>query len=315
MIRRAGVVLISIVVGLGVLALPAKSLPPGPHPIAISASGTNGSVTATSADGSCPSGTEIRRLIDSTSLSPGSFSALGSQLEVDLRVATSPGSGLVASLYGTESRVTLRNERGGLAIALTSGSCDQPTLNSDGVNVAGSGTWSVVPDQDPSSAYRNASGSGTFTLTAALDPGSDRPWALTLSGAVTVLQPNLVVSARAFWGNFGLDYLSRVVSVRYTVANSGPGDAFAVRLVDAPTATAGVVALGPVPQTLGDIPAGRSAAAVVRYRLRLNSPPCKLLVLGCRFTTTGQVASTDALDDGGDAIHPFTVVVPPGPIG
>lgn len=303
-VRRAVVVLIALLAWLVPVAAPAGAAGRVPDPLSVS--GSSGAGVVTSSPG-CPSGplTDTRQLTGSTPLTAGVFSSLASQLSVNLpfRVGAT-----AAALPNGEGQVALSNARGTLTLALTSGDCNTPTLTSNGTTVSGSGTWSVVPDTAPANAYRGASGSGSFTLTAGVTPGTGRAWSLSLTGNVTVLQPQLAVTQRAFWGGIG-NYFARTLSVEYRIRNTGPGDAFGVKLVDALPTSSGVTRLGPVPQTVGAIPAGGSAPVVVRYRV------CSIAVLGCRFTANTQTFLTDALDGNGHTqTVPVTVQVPISPI-
>ncbi|MFI1100768.1 hypothetical protein [Streptomyces melanogenes] len=293
--RRAAVVLIGLQVWLASAAAPAGAL--GRAPDSVSVSGSSAAGVVTSAAG-CPSGPldTTRHLTGDTALNPGVFSSLASQLSVDLPFRV---GGTQAALPGGEARVALSNARGTLSLALTSGDCTTPTMSYNGTTVSGSGTWTVVPDTAPANAYRGATGSGSFTVTSDVTPGTGRLWTLNLTGNVTLLQPQVAVTQRAFWGGIG-NYFSRTLSVEYRIRNTGPGDAFGVRLIDALPTDSRITRIGPVPQTLGAIPAGGSARAVVRYRV---------CAISCRFTATTQTFLTDALDANG---HTETVPVAVG---
>lgn len=300
-VRRAVVVLIALLMWMASAAAPAgavgREAVARRAPDAVTVSGSSAAGVVTSAPG-CPSGPldATRQLTGGTALTPGVFSSLASQLSVDLPFRV---GGAQAALPGSEARVALTNARGTLALALTAGDCTSPTLSYDGTRVSGSGTWTVVPDAAPANAYRGASGGGSFTVTSDVTPGTGRQWTLNLTGNVTLLQPQVAVTQRAFWGGVG-NYLTRTLSVEYRIRNTGAGDAFGVRLVDAPPTGSGITRLGPVPQTVGAIPAGGSAPVVVRYRV------CAIAVIGCRFTATTQTFLTDALDANG---HTETVPV------
>ena len=184
----------------------------------------------------------------------------------------------------------------------SSGTCSSPTLPFDGTTVGpGTGTWTV--DQGTSASppassgsYRQATGSGTFALTAQLGPGANNAWSLSLKGQITVLEPTLSVSVvNSYWGNLGLDYAARNVSITYQITNSGPGDAFGSTLSSSSSSTLGVTPLGPTPQALGDLASGASVQATVVYHLGLVGP-CTLVILNCRFATTVTTAMPDALD-------------------
>lgn len=211
-----------------------------------------------------------------------------------------------AFLLGDSSRVSMSNRRGTVRLALQSGSCDAPSLAFNGTTAAGNGTWGIVGS---SGAYRQAAGSGTFALRADVAPGADNPWDLRLSGSIAVLKPKLKVEVTdTYWGFLGAHYALRWVSVIYKVTNVGQGDAFDVRLTGASSPTPGValigpidgnVALGPIPQNLGDLSAGESERVLLRWQLPLpaKTPPCQLVILGCAFDNTLTFRVPDALDD------------------
>ena len=163
-----------------------------------------------------------------------------------------------------------------------------------------------------------------FNLAAELSPGADSPWTLALTeGSINVLQPDLtVVVDRTYWSHLGLDYVARIVSVDYRVANNGPGDAFGVQWLGAPSSAPGVRECGedryyyanpcfpdpPPVIPLGDlascplasdagIPADCDSEIVtVRYKMDPVNGPCSLVLLGCTFPTTVTVRIPDALD-------------------
>lgn len=227
------------------------------------------------------------------------------------------GGGPNAFLLGSESHVTLANQRGSLQVALRAGTCAAPALAFDGTTASGSGTW-AAGDAVGSGAYRQATGNGTFSFTAEANPGADNAWALKLDGPLSVLQPGLTVKVeRTFWGNLGLDYVTRVVTVVYRIANTGPGDSFGSRFKSAASPNAGVRACGepqgllsscpagaPPEQPLGDLlscpddslPSTCDTELVsVRYRVELLGP-CALILLGCQFDANVRVDVPDALD-------------------
>ncbi|MER5763079.1 hypothetical protein [Streptomyces sp. NPDC002082] len=303
-VRRAAVVLIALLAGLVVMAPPAGAQGLAPYPLNVIVGSASGAVTS---GPGCSSGplTETRRLTGSTSLSAGFFSGLPSQLGIDLPFRV---GGTQAALDAADARVTLTNARGTLTLALQSGSCAAPGLSYNGTAVFGSGTWTVVPDATTTNAYRGAMGSGTFSIPAAnVTVGTGKPWQLALSGSVTVLQPQLAVTHRTFWGG-PFNYLSRTLSVEYRIRNNGPGDAFGVVLNDAATSSPGVTRIGPVPQAVGSVPAGSERSVVVRYRV------CGIASIGCRFTADVQLTVADALDSGGPASFQRTVQVPITPV-
>lgn len=236
-----------------------------------------------------------------------------------------------AFLLGTESHVTLSNQRGSVQVALPAGTCAQPALGFDGTTASlGSGTWGAISG---TGAYRQVSGSGTYAFTAEMSPGADNPWTMALSGQVTVLQPALTARVhRTYWGNLGLDYATRVVTVVYRVANTGEGDAFGVVFTGAPSPTAGVRACGepqslteacpvgsPPAQPLGDLPACADATLAtcetelvsVRYRIEpLLGSPCTLAIVGCAFDADVNVVMHDALDERRDTAARVRVTAP-----
>jgi hypothetical protein len=206
-----------------------------------------------------------------------------------------------AFLQGTESHVTLSNQRGSVALRLSSGSCANPTLAYDGLSVGGNGTWTVDPDSTTGSYHplppNPTTGSGTFQLALGVAPGADNPWALLLNGQITVPQPGLQVDVvSTSWGNLGVDYVTRRVTVVYRVTNTGPGDTFGAVVTEASSPTPGVTPLGPVPQNLGDLLHGESTTFTVRYAFTLLAGPCQLVILGCKFDTKVSVKMPDVLD-------------------
>ncbi|WP_129593289.1 hypothetical protein [Streptomyces sp. C] len=303
-VRRTAAVVMALLAGAAVATAPAGAAGRVPDPLNVSASSAAGVVTSAPA---CSPGplTDGRLLTGSASLNPGVFSSLASQLGVSLpfRVGATQ-----AALPEDDARVALSNARGTLTLALKSGTCSSPTLSYDGTTVTGSGTWTVVPDSAPANAYRGASGTGSFGVAADVTTGSGKPWSLSLTGSVSLLQPQVAVTRRAYWGGLG-NYLSRTLSVEYRIRNTGPGDAFNVKLLDAPPTSPGITRLGPVPQTVGSIRSGATASVVVRYRV------CGIAVVGCRFTADTQTSLTDALDGN---LHtetvPVTVQVPLTPL-
>lgn len=303
-VRRAAVVLIALMAALAPMTAPAGAEVRAPDPLNVSGSGTAGVVTS---GPGCPSGplTATRQVTGGTPLNPGVFSSPASLLSVSLPFRVGATG---AALPDGEGRVTLANTRGSLTLALTAGSCDGPVLSYDGTRVTGSGSWTVAPDADTANAYRGASGTGSFTLTSDVATGTGRQWSLNLTGNVSLLQPQVAVTRRAYWGGVG-NFLSRTLSVEFRIRNSGTGDAFGVTLVDALPTGSGITRLGPVPQTVGAIPAGGSAAVVVRYRV------CGIGVVGCHFTAATQTFLTDALDANAHTeTVPVAVQVPVTPV-
>lgn len=292
--RRAAVVLIALLAGAAVAAAPAGAAGRGPDPVNVSASGTNGVVTSSPG---CPAGplTDGRTLGGSDTLAAGVFSSLPTQLTLNLPFRV---GGTQSALPPDGTQVTLTNARGSMTVRLDGGGCDAPALSYNGTVASGIGTWEVVPNATATNAYRGASGSGFFSVNADVTPGTGKPWGLDLQGSVSLLQPQVAVTHRAYWGGLG-NYLSRTLSVEYRIRNTGPGDAFNVKLLDALPTGSGITRLGPVPQTVGAIRSGATASAVVRYRV------CGIAVVGCRFTANTQTSMTDALDG-----NPHTETVP-----
>ena len=206
------------------------------------------------------------------------------------------GSAARAFLQGTESHATISNQRGSVPLRLSSGNCASPSLFFDGTTISGAGTW-TIDSGFATGAYRNATGSGTFNVNSGVAPGADNAWQLKLNGNIAVLQPNLQVDVvETNWGNLGVDYVSRRVTVVYKITNTGPGDAFDTVLTEASSPTAYVSSLGPTPQNLGDLLAGESTNVSVRYQFTLIPGPCKVVILGCPFDTKVSVSMPDALD-------------------
>ncbi|RSS40460.1 hypothetical protein EF912_32260 [Streptomyces sp. WAC07061] len=303
-VRRTAVVVTALLAGVAVTTAPAGAAGRVPDPLNVSASSAAGVVTGAPA---CPSGplTDGRLLTGSASLNPGVFSSLPSQLGVSLPFRVGAPQ---AALPGDDARVALSNARGTLTLALEAGTCSSPTLSYNGTTVTGSGTWTVIPDSTTANAYRGATGTGSFTVTADATPGTGKLWSLDLTGPVSLLQPQVAVTHRAYWGGLG-NYLSRTLSVEYRIRNTGSGDAFNVKLLDAPPTGPGITRLGPVPQTVGSIRSGATASVVVRYRV------CGIAVVGCRFTADTQTSLTDALDGNPHTeTVPVTVQVPIAPL-
>lgn len=207
-----------------------------------------------------------------------------------------------AFLLGTESHVTFSNQRGSVQLRLTAGTCASPKLSDDGFTVAGTGTWTIDPNSTTGSYHplpaNPSTGSGTFTLSLGIAPGADNPWTLTLNtGTITVPQPNLKVEVvDTSWGNLGLDYATRRVTVTYRITNIGPGDTFNPVVTKAAPVTYGVTLMkGQIPQALPDLAHGDSTLINVRYQFGLYQP-CNKVILGCNFKTTIAVSMPDVLD-------------------
>jgi hypothetical protein len=251
-----------------------------------------------------------------------------SRLHLDLHsedqiVRATPAEALPgdAWLQGTESAVTLANQRGTVRMRLRSvadaqgAGCDTAhSLAFNGITATGSGLrWDIT---EATGSYRQAEGTGTATLAADVAPGADNPGRVDLTGTIAVLQPSLKLEVvDSYWAFLGAHYLKRYVTVIYRVTNTGPGDAFGVRLTAASSPTTGVKlvgplpfntatqSLGPIPQYLADLPSGESDIVRLRWGLPAPSgnPPCKLVILGCKFDTTLTFSMPDALDVAGAA--------------
>lgn len=301
-VRRTAVVVIALLAGLAVAAAPAGAA--GPVPVTVNGSGADGVVTSSAG---CPAGplTDGRTLGGSDALAAGVFSSLPTQLAFGLPFRV---GGAQAALPPDGTQVTLTNARGSVTVRLDGGGCDAPGLSYNGTVASGIGTWQVVPNSTPTNAYRGAVGSGSFSVNADVTPGSGKSWGLDLLGSVEPLQPQVAVTHRAYWGGLG-NYLTRTLSVEYRIRNTGSGDAFNVKLLDALPTGSGITRLGPVPQTVGSIRSGATASVVVRYRV------CGIAVVGCRFTADTQTSLTDALDGNPhtDTV-PVTVQVPVTPL-
>lgn len=311
------------VTAAGLVASPVGAA--GPVPLAVDIRATDGVGTSEHPGRSCAEeGSGAYWHYDyGAKLAPKVFSSLPGDIRAHLDlhsdVARFPNSagaypppppGATAFLQGNESHASLLNERGSLKLRMTSGTCATPSLAFNGTVAAGAGTWAVGSDGG-AGAYRQATGSGTFTLTGEVNPGADNTLALKLNGSIGVLQPSLRVDAAdTYWGGLGTDYLTRRVTVVYKVTNTGPGDSFGARMVSATSPTAGVSALGPQDQPLGDLLAGDTQLFKVRYELGLDKP-CALVILGCSFDTVVKVRMPDALDVAQDFTAPVNGVKAP----
>ncbi len=237
----------------------------------------------------------------------GVFSSLASELRLHLDLhseddatridpAADPpfeDTGAGAFLQGEESHASLINDRGTIKLRLTSGTCENPTLDFDGKAASGVGDWEI--DRGVGS-YRGATGSGRFTLAADVAPGADNPFELTLDGDFEILRPTLEVEVlQTYWGFLGADYLLRQPTVVFRITNSGPGDSFHSKLVNVTSPTSGVKVLGPKTAFLGDLHEGDSELVSVKFQLGLLKP-CALVILGCEFDATLHVNLPDALD-------------------
>ena len=177
-------------------------------------------------------------------------------------------------LQGSESHASLLNERGGVKLRLTSGSCTAPTLNFNGENFSTTAPGDWVVDQG-SGAYRDITGTGTFTVAnGEVNPGADNDLAMTLNG-------HLRVAGSGAPGPGGQDLLGRARHRLPDPPGLGavpdhqhrPGDAFGVTLTSSAGATAGVTPMGPPPYGkypvgLFDLPAGDSRLVTVPVPVR-----------------------------------------------
>ncbi|MGH9149185.1 MAG: hypothetical protein ACRD0F_02465 [Acidimicrobiales bacterium] len=331
--RRKVVMIVAVGLLLGAAPLSAA-------PLNVNVGGSNATVRTTEPGLSCADDGKgsYRHFFAEADLASGVMSSLAGDARTTLDVhydgpAVPPGPGPGAYLLSSESHVTLSNQRGSVQIALRSGACPAPTVNFNGTtaSLAKPGTW-VPSDVIGTGAYRQVTGSGTYGFTAETNPGADNAWSLQLDGSLNVLQPALRARVeRVFWGNLGLDYASRVVTVVFRIANAGPGDSFAARFKQASTPTSGVTVCRDAGSTLNPCPAGSppeqllgdlgpcadpalpatcdSELLSVRYRLGLLQP-CALVLLGCRFKAALRIGLPDALDISTDATVTLDVRAP-----
>jgi hypothetical protein len=305
-----------------------NALATGPQPITVPASGTlsgtNGVGSIVNPGLSCANGGEgnYRDFLIDTPITGYISSSLPGHLRANLDVqhdGVEPPTGPAqAFLLGSQSHATISNQRGTVELQLAAGDCKSPTLPFDGTTVGpGTGTWTVLPaSAGNTGSYAGAQGSGTFALQAALGPGAANPWSLSLSGTLAVQEPSLRVQVvNTYWGNLGLDYATRVVSVTYQVTNTGPGDAYGVTLTNA-TAAPGASFVGTptnasLPLLLGDLAAGTSTQVTLKYGV--GTPVCSLVILGCTFPTKLTFSLPDALDVAATATGGGTVTAPDFP--
>ena len=311
----------------------ATAAPPpqgSPQPLSVSLTGTNGVGRIMVPGRTCADGGTgaYRHYSIDTALPGGVLSQLTGTLRGSFDVhhdgpepPVAPAAG-GAFLLGDQSHVTFTNYRGAVQLILHGGQCGGTTFpltfSADGHQISfgtsatpASGSWDVSTTPGTTNgAYRSATGSGTYKLTAGVAPGADNPWTLQLSGNISILEPNLKATvASVFWGNLGLDYAFRIVSVTYTITNSGTGDAFNTSLVSTSSPTDDVIPMGPQPQALGDLLAGQSTQVTVRYQIGLLSP-CTLVILNCHFTSVVNMSGPDALDVPGNFSSTLPVTAP-----
>lgn len=173
------------------------------------------------------------------------------------------------------------------------GSCEEPKASVDGSSATASGAWSVVSG---SGAYDKAKGNGTFRLAAGIAPGADNAWNVALLGELRALAPDLDFAViRAYWGQLGLDYALRIVSVVVKATNNGAGSTFGAHITGASSQTPGVTFVGKAPLRLGDLAPGESTTAVLRFKLGLTGP-CKVVILNCPFSLGVTAEAPDAFD-------------------
>ena len=271
---------------------------PIPHALSLSTTGSNGIGTSVLDALPCPGApspsTSYWHYGYDATLAPGGFGPEPADLRLYLDVRDDQNGGAVPNgwLEGTESTVTIANPRGSVVVRLTDGgSCGNRTATVSGDAVATSGTWTVGAG---SGAYSRATGAGTFSVQAGLAPGATNPWTLSLNGTINVARPTLVTSVvRTYWGQDGLDYLSRTVSVVYQLADFG-GNAYDVRLAGFSSGDPGVSYAGGAPTAGWDIGSGSSVQFVARWRVAATSG-CPT-GLGCNFRTTIHASLHDGLD-------------------
>jgi hypothetical protein len=316
-----------LVTGLG---SGAKAAPQGsPQPLNVTVSDATGTTSAgrIMAPGRpCTDGGSgaYRHYSITSPLSPGVFGQIPGTIDGSIDVhhdGTEPPTGAVsggAFLLGDQTHATLSNYRGALQVLLHGGRCGSTTAPisfdpTGHVVSAGPFTGSFDVNTTPGTtngAYRGATGHGTYTLNAGVAPGANNKWSLVLNGNISILEPTLTATVvSSFWGDLGIDYAFRIVTVTYNVTNNGPGDAYNTALASTSSPTNDVTALGPQPQALGDLLAGQSQIVTVRYRLGLLSP-CTLVILNCSFTSVVTMSGADALDVPGTFVSTLPVTAP-----
>ena len=301
---------------LGALLVPAPAGAGGPQPLTVNAAGTNGAGRIERPGRSCSDGGDgaYWHYEYESELPSGVLSSLVTDLGLHLDVHSDlDHGGRGGWLQGEESYATLANQRGTVKLRMTDGgSCGAPTAAVSPETVTTAGTWAI---EAGTGSYRQAAGSGNFQVVAGIAPGADNPWDLDLGGTITVLAPGLDATVvDTWWGNLGADYLTRTVTVRVRLTNSGPGDSFGSRLTAAQPLTSGVVLRTPMPVALGDLASGESTDVDLRFQLGLLTGPCKLILLGCEFDTRFTAELPDALDVASshqDTAHAKAPTLPP----
>lgn len=134
-------------------------------------------------------------------------------------------------------------------------------ISLDGTELAADATGSYIYlSLDPTSTPRLANGVHTVDVTVADNQGelSTQTWTFT------VTSPTLRLYAlRTYWPSYAA-YLQRLLSIDYYLANPGLG-ACKNGEVTTGTATAGVLVIGPVPVSMGDLTGGNTFNFTLQY--------------------------------------------------
>lgn len=303
--------------------------------LVVALQGQNGVVRATEPGLSCADDGEgsYRHYLIDAPLADGVMSKLTGKARATLDLHYDGDKALAAQganafLLGTESHLTLSNERGSVQGALSAGSCALSKLSFDGTTASGEAAWGNLSG---TGAYEGVTGSGNINFTAEMNPGADNAWRLNLSGSIAVLQPGLTVEVKdTYWGNLGLDYVTRVVTVVYRIRNTGFGDSFGTRFESAdptpPPTPPKVTACGepqslsvssqvscsagsPPQRPLGDLLSDETELVTVRYQISPDHP-CAANILSCKFHTNVVVDMPDALDVSSVKSQPVEVTAP-----
>jgi hypothetical protein len=277
----------------------ADALPPSP--ISITATGRNGVGRSDQPGLPCADGGDGAswHYGYEAPLAPGRFTTLPTDLRMNLDLHADgelpplPAATPNGFLQGTESTVSLVNERGTVVLRLRDGGgCAGRTAQVGQSTGSAGGTWAV---ERGSGSYTSLTGTGTFSVNAGIAPGADNPWDLQLDGTVGVDRPALSASLVGLtWGPLGLDLLTRRPQVQIRITNNG-ADAYGLRLASAASTTPGVALLTGAPVDLGDLLAGESTVVSLRYQLALLGPCLAVLTL-CQFDISLATSMTDALD-------------------